>query len=169
MRDQPPNSVPQKIFVTVGTDLPFDRLVKAVDNWAAEHSNHNVLAQIGESDFVPKHMKYQKFVDPKDYKRTFSESDIIISHAGMGTILTSLCFQKPLLVIPRRASFGEHRNEHQLATAKYLKSLNKVEVANDEKDLILKLENLNCLKSKDPIGPYASQRLIDAIKDSIHN
>ena len=40
----------------------------------------------------------------------------IVAHAGMGTILTALETGKRLLVMPRRAALGEHRNDHQLAT-----------------------------------------------------
>lgn len=168
MSNQPSKSKPLNIFVTVGTDLPFDRLVKAVDDWAIDQPNCSVLAQIGNSDLEPKNMQFQRFVEPKDYKKIFSESDLIISHAGMGTILTSLCFRKPLIVIPRKASLGEHRNEHQLATAKHLRSLGKVDVAEDETNLIQKLENISDLQSKDPIGPFASKSLTDAIKKMIH-
>lgn len=163
-----PHSSQQKIFVTVGTDLPFDRLIGAIDAWAANNPNYSILAQIGNSDTIPEHMKYQRFVEPNEYKSIFSDSDLIISHAGMGTILTSLRYQKPLIVIPRKASLNEHRNEHQLATAKYLQSLNKVEVAKDEVELIRKLGDFQSLRSKEPIGPYASKRLTDAIKYIIH-
>ncbi|MDQ8188064.1 glycosyltransferase [Pelagicoccus sp. SDUM812002] len=162
-----PDSNKQKIFVTVGTDLPFDRLVKAVDHWAEQHPQYDVLAQIGDSLFVPSNMLFQKFVEPDEYKRIFSQSALIVSHAGMGTILTSLQFQKPLLVVPRKASLGEHRNEHQLATAKHLKSLNKVEVAEDEHELIKKLSTFSELKIKDPIGPFACKRLTDSISKFI--
>ncbi len=53
----------------------------------------------------------------------------IVAHAGMGTILTALEMGKPLLVMPRRAALGEHRNDHQLATASRFAELGRVKVA----------------------------------------
>lgn len=158
----------KRIFVTVGTDLPFDRLVNAVDLWAGSQKSFDVFAQIGDSEFVPENMDYKKFVEPKDYRSTLENADLIISHAGMGTILTSLRFQKPLLVLSRRASLGEHRNEHQLATAKHLKSIDKVDVAADENELTQFLNSLENVRPRSPIGPHASKKLTDAISDFIN-
>ena len=158
---------PLKIFVTVGTDLPFDRLVRAIDEWAPQNPEYQIFAQIGETNWTPRNIPYCKFIEPPEFKRRFQAADLIVSHAGMGTILSSLNYQKPLLVMPRIAAKGEHRNEHQLATAKHLSELNKVNVAQDEAQLISMLENLNTLPVKDQIGPYASSGLLAAIRDFI--
>ena len=56
-------------------------------------------------------------MSPKECTDRMVAADAIIAHAGMGTILTALEMGKPLLVMPRRAELGEHRNDHQLATA----------------------------------------------------
>lgn len=153
----------KKIFVTVGTDLPFDRLVKAVDQWAEGKPQYEIFAQIGESRYQPKHISYSTFLEPPEFKKRFQDADLILSHAGMGTILSSLNFQKSLLVMPRIAAKGEHRNEHQLATAKHLKALNRINVASDETALIKVLESMETLPAKAPIGPYASQQLTSEI------
>jgi UDP-N-acetylglucosamine transferase subunit ALG13 len=163
----PPSSAAQagcRIFVTVGTDLPFDRLVRAVDHWAAENGHQNVFAQIGETAYRPERIEFASFIEPSDFKRRFQEADIIVSHAGMGTILSSLQYQKPLLVMPRIAALGEHRNEHQLATAKHHAALNRVNVARDEDEHIGMLQNLGSLPTKEKIGPYASSALTDTLK-----
>ena len=40
------------ILVTVGTQIPFDRLVRYVDKWAAESlEGDSVVAQVGASQF----------------------------------------------------------------------------------------------------------------------
>jgi UDP-N-acetylglucosamine transferase subunit ALG13 len=156
------------LLVTVGTDLPFNRLVRTVDDWAAKNGRTDVFAQIGETDWKPAHIAHTKFIEPVDFNKRFAEADIIIAHAGMGTILSALKWGKPLVVMPRRASLGEQRNEHQLATAKHLLALGKVTVAFDEHELLSHLENLASLSSKPPIGPHASQSLISSINTFIH-
>ena len=75
-----------------------------------------------------------------------------------------LRWQKPILVMPRRASLGEQRNDHQLATARRLSQIGKVDVAVDEGELRQRLEALDTLKPRDAIGPYASGELTDAIR-----
>ena len=46
------------------------------------------------------------------------ESDIIISHAGAGSIINALKNIKPLVIVPRLVEFGEHTNSHQVDLAK---------------------------------------------------
>jgi UDP-N-acetylglucosamine transferase subunit ALG13 len=152
------------IFVTVGTDLPFDRLVRVVDEWAGASGRTDVFAQIGASRLVPTHLPYSTFLPPDQFARRFAEARVIVAHAGMGTILSALRWQKPILVMPRRASLGEQRNDHQLATARRLSQIGKVDVAVDEGELRQRLEALDTLKPRDAIGPYASGELTDAIR-----
>ena len=60
---------------------------------------------------------------------------MIVAHAGMGTIISAMQHQKPIIIFPRIAALGEHRNEHQMATAKKMKELGYVHVAFNEKEL----------------------------------
>ena len=117
------------IFVTVGTQLPFDRLIAAVDAWAGETGVGDVFAQIGPTAYVPRHIEFAQFIPPAECAQRMREADAIVAHAGMGTILNALQLGKPLLVMPRRASLGEHRNEHQSATARRFEELGSVAVA----------------------------------------
>jgi UDP-N-acetylglucosamine transferase subunit ALG13 len=156
------------IFVTVGEQLPFDRLITAVDNWASD-SGEAVFAQIGNSHLKPNAIKYKKTLDPLEFNRAFLEASVIIAHAGMGTIITALELGKPLLVMPRQARFGEHRNDHQLATAKRFLEKGYISVASDVPELMKKLANLheitNIIKKNNEIR--ISKKLIKVIQDFI--
>ena len=44
------------IFVTVGTQGPFDRLVRAVDKWAGMRARADIFAQTGPSDYQSEHI-----------------------------------------------------------------------------------------------------------------
>lgn len=156
------------IFVTVGTDGPFDRLIKVVDRWAAENERDDIFAQIGEGAWKPEHVKWAELLDPTEFAKRFQEASVIIGHAGMGTILTALSSGKIILVMPKMASLGEHRNEHQMATARHLLDLDKVNVAFDEEELEEVLRRLDDLAVRDEVGPYAEKALTDGIKDFIH-
>lgn len=157
------------IFVTVGTELPFNRMVRAVDQWARETRQTEIFAQIGHSDWAPSFIPYRRFLEPPEFARNFAAASLIIAHAGMGTILSALHFGKPILVMPRRAALGEQRNDHQLATAHRLLELKKIQVAFDETALIETLSKMDELRPREIIGPYACNSLIAAIDGFIRN
>lgn len=157
------------IFVTVGTDLPFDRMVKIIDAWAGENGRDDVFAQIGEGAWEPRNIPFSSFLQPPQFLERFKMASVIISHAGMGTILSALHHRKPILVMPKLASLGEHRNEHQLATARRMMDLGNVNVAFDENELREKLDGLDRLKQPKPIGDRASDSLVEGIRGFIFN
>lgn len=123
------------IFVTVGTQLPFERLIKAVDKWAALHPEQEVVAQIGDTKYQPKHMKVVERVDPSTYAQYFNSADVIISHVGMGTIISGLEGSKQLVLMPRLAKLGEHRNDHQLGTASRFSHFSNISIVDSESEL----------------------------------
>lgn len=153
------------IFVTVGTQLAFDRLISTVDNW-----NHDkglkFFIQTGPSAIEPKHADFARFIDPSKADQLFKEAELIISHAGMGSILTALRYQKPIIIMPRLARLGEHRNDHQLATCKWLGNKPGIMVANDEQELVTLLDRsqLKTFNTGQGISSFASEALIDNLR-----
>ena len=87
------------ILVTVGTQLAFDRLIKAVDAWVGNHPGERAFAQIGPANFQPCHMESNDFVPPDQADALFRDAELIVSHAGMGSILTALKYRKPIICI----------------------------------------------------------------------
>jgi UDP-N-acetylglucosamine transferase subunit ALG13 len=156
------------IFVTVGTDMPFDRMMRVIDRWAADNRRSDVFAQIGEGGWEPRHIRFRHFLQPPEFRKMFETAELIISHAGMGTILTALQQGKPILVMPKRACLGEHRNDHQSATARQMMTLAGVNVAFGESELRHRLDHLESLDVPICIGGAASTELISALKSFIH-
>lgn len=130
------------LFLTVGAQMPFDRLVRAVDAWAAAHPDVDVFAQVGPTSYRPAHLRHVGFMEPRAFRATFAAADAVVSHAGMGNIITALETRKPILVMPRRGDLHETRNDHQLATAQRFRDLGAVEVAFDERELPARLDAL---------------------------
>jgi len=107
------------IFLTVGTQFAFDRLVKAVDKAVAEGVvDEDVYAQIGKSAYKPRHFEYTDALGKELFDDYVQRASNIISHAGMGTIIMALDNNKPLLVMPRLKRYGEVVNNHQVSIAK---------------------------------------------------
>ncbi len=153
------------IFVTIGTQAPFDRFIKIIDE-IAENLNEEVIAQTYRSQYQAKNIKTVDFLEPDKFNKLFKEARIIVAHAGMGTIISAMQQQKPIIVFPRIAALGEHRNEHQMATARKMKELGYVHVAFNEKELknLLLSKNITCLHK---LSDSASQSLIDSLTDFI--
>jgi len=108
------------IFVTVGAQMPFDRLVGWVDDWADAAGRDDVEAQIGPSQLATRRLRVLPFLEPPAFRAQMERADFIVAHAGMGTILTALELGKPILVVPRRGDLAETRNDHQVATLERL-------------------------------------------------
>jgi UDP-N-acetylglucosamine transferase subunit ALG13 len=152
------------IFVAVGSQLPFDRLIRTVDQWAAARGRSDVFAQIGASDFRPKHIEAARFLQPFEFRTRVKQAAMIVAHAGMGTIITALEVGKPIIVMPRRLDLNEIRTDHQVSTVKHLAKQTRVIVALDEQELIEKLDQMETSDAIEPINERASESLISAVQ-----
>lgn len=156
------------ILVTVGAQMPFDRLVGAVDTWAEQRGRDDVFAQVGPGSRKPRHIEWCEFLDPAAYRERCTAADAIVAHAGMGSILTALELGKPLLIMPRRGDLRETRNDHQVATARRFSGKCGVSVALDERELPAKLDTLGTLAAGERIAPFASTELLEAVREFIN-
>lgn len=156
------------IFVTIGTQLPFDRLVMAMDAWAEQHRDVKIVAQIGPKARIPKFMQSVEFVPPSQVTGLMNEAELIVSHAGMGSVLTALRYQRPIVIMPRKADLGEHRNDHQMATARWLQNRPGVTVCWEEADLAKVLDNRNRSSAIPQLSEFADGILIERLRDYIH-
>jgi len=153
------------IFATIGTQLPFDRLIRILDE-VAPQLNEEVVAQVHRSSYCPQHIKTVGFLPPDEFDNLFSQARLIVAHAGMGTILSAFQQNKPIIIFPRIAALGEHRNEHQLSTAKKMRERGWVYVAtegNELKSLLLTPD----LPPLHTIDSTASETLVQSISDFI--
>ena len=129
------------IFLTVGTQLPFDRLVRAVDKWAFDNPQAEIYGQIGSSSCPPQHFDWSEDMPQPQFDARVTEADLIIAHAGMGSIISAMDLAKPIVIMPRLASHGEHRNDHQLATSSKFADLDNVFLACNEEELGLAIDD----------------------------
>lgn len=128
------------ILLTVGTQLPFDRLVRVMDEFAP-HLPDPVIAQIGRGSYEPVNMEWHRVIEPTEFERLVTQSRFVVSHAGIGSILTAERHGKGIILFPRTAYLGEHRNEHQMATVTMVSGRPGLAVANDTAELRHLLDN----------------------------
>ncbi|EIX4875197.1 glycosyltransferase [Vibrio vulnificus] len=98
----------KKIFVTVGT-TPFDSLIKKVDSiFCPEH--YEVILQVSEdANYIPENFKYFKF-DP-GFRSKLTDFDLIITHAGAGSIYSLLELGHKIVVVPNLERVDKHQSE----------------------------------------------------------
>ncbi|MGB3808118.1 MAG: glycosyltransferase [Erythrobacter sp.] len=126
------------ILVTVGMQLGFDRLIAAMDALARD-LDEEVVAQTGKGTYTPRHMEARASIAPGEFEQLVTRSKVIVSHAGIGTVLTAQRMSRPIVLMPRRANLGEHRNDHQLATVDKLAMRSGIFVAMDESELAARI------------------------------
>ena len=113
------------IFVSLGTmDMPFYRMAKAVDKWAAT-TNEEIIVQTGYTDFEYKNVsKVFKFCTKDEMQSYIDQANILILQGGWGAISEAMEKKKRIVVMPRH---------------------NKTEHIHDQFQLIRKLDELNCV------------------------
>ncbi len=156
------------IFVTVGSQGPFDRLIHAVDEWTALRGRSDVFAQIGKAKYIPKHIRFTEFVDPVEFKHLVESAQLILAHAGIGSIISALESARPIVVMPRRAHFREQRNDHQVATARHFEARRQIIVAYEEQSLAEKIDYALTLRNTERIKMEASPQLVVTIRSFLN-
>jgi UDP-N-acetylglucosamine transferase subunit ALG13 len=155
-----------KIFVSVGTQLKFKRLIDSVLE-AVKSEEHQVVIQTADPELELDGVVTHDFLLPEQYEKYFSECDIFVSHAGMGSLITALEAAKPIIVMPRKLQFGEHRNDHQVATAEQFKKFKSVNVVNSSSEIKASLDQLINSDNTESVELKVENSLIEFIEDVI--
>lgn len=125
------------IFATTGTQLAFPRLMAAL-NVLAPDLEEPIVAQAGPEIGAAESYRgldIRAHLSPGEYERTVAQARLLVAHAGIGTILTARQHKKPLILMPRRFALGEHRNDHQVATARQVADLKGIHIAWEVDDI----------------------------------
>lgn len=104
------------IFVTLGTqDKAFTRLLDAIENQILNGQiQEEVIVQAGYTKYESKHMKIYKLISSKEFNSLIKRCDLLITHAGVGSIMTGLQHHKKVIAAARLKEYNEHTNNHQL-------------------------------------------------------
>ena len=106
------------IFVILGTqDKKFPRLLDALQKKIDEgkiSKKEEIIVQAGSTKYESKNMKIIDYMSVRKFEECIDRADLIICHAGVGTILTALKKGKKIIAAARLKQYGEHVNDHQL-------------------------------------------------------
>jgi UDP-N-acetylglucosamine--N-acetylmuramyl-(pentapeptide) pyrophosphoryl-undecaprenol N-acetylglucosamine transferase len=108
----------RKAVVALGTEVwPFTR---AIDRVLELLPDADITWQVGVSDYVHQGVQLQRWLPPADLRLAMSEADVVIAHAGVGTVLAGLGEGKVPVVLPRLEAQREHVDDHQVEVAAML-------------------------------------------------
>ena len=103
------------IFVTLGTqDKTFERLLKAIDKSIEKGEiKEKVIVQAGNTKYESKNMEILDLISPDKFQQLVDECDLLITHGGVGSILSAVKQGKKIIAAPRLKKYNEHVNDHQ--------------------------------------------------------
>ena len=158
------------IFVTLGTQkFQLNRLLRTLDECVQSGLiRDEIIAQTGHSDYTPKHYQCHHLLGRDEFEAHMRKADIVISHSGVGSIITALNYKKPVIVFPRLVKYREHVDDHQVEIARLFAEKGYVLYCGETDDLPTLVEKAKTHS----FNTYISQtdRFVDLIDDFLqHN
>ena len=157
------------ILVTLGTqDKTFNRLLDAIQK---EIDNKNikdkVVVQAGFTKYNSKDMEIFDLIDRDKFSDLISKCDLLITHGGVGSILTGLKNNKKIIVCPRLAKYKEHMNDHQVQIVDKFEKAGYILAYNEEDNLADILKKAKTFKPKKYISN--TDKFVTIIENFIDN
>lgn len=104
------------ILVTLGTqDKSFKRLLESIEKEIINKNiKEEVIVQAGHTKYESDKMKIFDFISPDEMNKLIKDCNLLITHAGIGSILNAIKQNKKVIVAARLKKYKEHTNDHQL-------------------------------------------------------
>lgn len=126
------------ILVMLGTqNNSFERLLKKMDELIEKKViDEKVIVQSGYTNYESKNMRIFDLIPQEELERYQEQADLIITHGGVGSIVSSIKKGKKVIAIPRLHRYHEHVNDHQ----------KQIVEAFDKKGYIIGIQRIDELK-----------------------
>lgn len=133
----------------------------------SKKSEEKVIIQIGRTEYEPQYCDYFTFTSYGKFLNYIKNAKVVVTHAGVGTIIECLMSKKSMILVPRRKKFDEHIDDHQIDIAKALEKENIVIVCYDVKNLKNKITHAKKIKPK--LTGYERQKLEKTLIKFVEN
>lgn len=126
------------ILVLLGTqNNSFHRLLEEIQkNIDNGNIKEKVIVQKGYTKFESKDMTTYTQLPSDELEKLIDKANIVITHGGVGSIITAIEKNKKVIAVPRLKKYKEHVNDHQLDIIKSF----------DEKGYIIGLDSVQNLE-----------------------
>lgn len=152
------------IFVTVGTHgQPFERMLKEVERLP---NPDEVVLQYGVGVPPRAIRRAVAFMSFGEMEEHFQAADVVVTHAGVGSILCARRAGRRPIVVPRYRDLGEHVDDHQVELTRALAERGEVEPVWRDDDLVEAVERGAPALGVDETG-VGAQALIEAVRTAL--
>ena len=126
------------ILVMLGTqNNSFERLLKKMDELIEKKFiDEKVIVQSGYTNYESKNMRIFDLIPQEELEKYQEQADLIITHGGVGSIVSSIKKGKKVIAVPRLHRYHEHVNDHQ----------KQIVEAFDKKGYIIGIQRIDELK-----------------------
>lgn len=157
------------ILITLGTqDKQFTRLLDAVQEQINKGNiKDKVIVQAGHTKYESKDMEIFDLLDRDKFTDLISKCDILITHGGVGSIITGLQNNKKVIVAPRLSKYNEHINDHQIQIVENFAQAGYILPLYDGDDFENVLNNVNQFKPNKYVSN--TKNMIELIENYIDN
>lgn len=157
------------IFVTLGTqDKSFSRLLDAIEKQIKNGTiKEKVIVQAGYTDYISDNMQILKMIPMEEFDKYIKECDLLITHAGVGSIMTGLSNNKKVIAAARLKEYNEHTNNHQIQIATEFSKEGYIIYLDNFDNLDKVLEKVKTFKPKK--FKYNNKSFISIIENFIDN
>ena len=157
------------ILVLLGTqNNSFCRLLEEIEkNIENGNIKEEVVVQAGCTKYKTNKMKIFDFVSKEEIENLIGQANYIITHGGVGSILSSLQQDKKVIAVPRMKMYDEHVNNHQIDIVQKFNEQEHIIGLTGVEELTKALKAINDFNPK----PYKSNsdKLINIVERFIDN
>lgn len=151
------------ILVTVGTnEAPFDRLLRVFES---SSTDEELLVQHGPSHIRPPRATCVDYLPYDELASAIRRARVVVTHAGVGTIMTALANGKRPVVVPRLRRFGEAVDDHQLELGPRLHQAGLVSFVERPEDVRTAIDATDHDADVAELGP--DRRLVAELRDFV--
>jgi UDP-N-acetylglucosamine transferase subunit ALG13 len=148
--------------VTVGTVLPFDRLVNGVARLKAEGLlPETVWAQVGDGD-APAGMDCVAAASFEEMQARLASADLLFTHGGTGSLVTGLRAGCRIVAMPRDPERREHYDDHQYEIVEAFAKRGLIQMAREAGELPEALARARAMTVRQATTDYSA--LIAALR-----
>lgn len=155
------------IFVTLGTQkFQLNRLLVQLDELCEKGEiEEDIYAQIGHSGYMPRNYNYTDFLNRDEFEEKITESTLVITHSGVGSITLAMQKGKPVIVFPRLSKYKEHVDDHQLEIAEAFSKKDYLLLCGEDDDLGEMIKKAGKLEFKRYVS--SAEKVVGIVKEAL--
>ncbi len=151
-------------LVTLGTQhQEFTRLLDYIEK---SDLKGEIIVQAGYTKYESKRMKIFDFISYDEMEKYIDKSDLVITHAGTGSIVMPLKKDKKVIACARLSKFGEHVDDHQVELVDVFYSEGYILKIDEDTSLNEVLKNIKDFKPKKFVSN--TKKFIENLKQEIN-